>query len=95
MMVMMQECRWIGELKVKTCSAGPLCLDLDAKDAVRVRWGWYLGLVWELGRNSKNATRLELKRMYSSFFFFVFQLIGCKSSQGSHKEVLVVFGTAN
>ena len=24
----------LGELKVKTCSAGPLCLDLDAKYAV-------------------------------------------------------------
>ena len=47
----------------QTCSAGPLCLDLDAKDAVRVRWGWYLGLVWGLGRSSKKCNSIGVKRV--------------------------------
>ena len=72
--VMMQECRWIGELKVKTCSAGPLCLDLDAKDAVRVRWGWYLGLVWATGPQFEKCNSVIVKKNVFLFFFFGFSI---------------------
>ena len=50
----------------QTCSAGPLCLDLDAKPKMPCEsgGGGTSGLVWGLGRNwIRTATRVRFIRV--------------------------------